>query len=120
LGAGAWISGAGPSCADGSGAVRCCSGCCRVGGAGPAGGSDSGPCGTGLLCSSECWCGRAAAGSGGVAGIGSAGGAIAGFGEPVFGGMATGPKDGLGSLPGAMLAGVGSDLRWGRASFGGV
>lgn len=112
--------GAGASCAGGSGAVCCCGGCCRVGVAGPAGGSDSGPCGLGLLWSSECWCGGAAAGSGGVAGIGSAGGAIAGFGEPVCGGIATGPKEGLGSLPGAMLAGVGSDLRWGRASFGGV
>jgi len=32
----------------------------------------------------------------------------AGFGEPVFGGIVIGPEEGLGSLPGAMLAGVGS------------
>ena len=45
---------------------------------------------------------------GGLAGTCSGGGATAGFGEPVFGGIAIGPEEGLGSLPGAMLAGVGS------------
>ena len=43
---------------------------------------------------------------GGLAGTCSAGGATAGFGEPVFGGIVIGPEEGLGSLPGALLAGV--------------
>lgn len=57
---------------------------------------------------------------GGVTGIGVAGGATAGFGEPVFGGIVIGPEEGLGSLPGAMLAGVGSGFLCGWATFGGV
>jgi hypothetical protein len=69
---------------------------------------DSGACGTGLVWGAECSRGAATAGLGGVTGIGSAGGATAGFGEPVFGGFVIGPEEGLGSLPGAMLAGVGS------------
>jgi len=61
-----------------------------------------------LVWGAECSRGGATAGLGGVTGIGSAGGATAGFGEPVFGGIVIGPEEGLGSLPGAMLAGVGS------------
>jgi hypothetical protein len=57
---------------------------------------------------------------GGVTGICSAGGAPAGFGEPVFGGIVIGPEEALGSLPGAMLAGVGSGFLCGWATFGGV
>jgi hypothetical protein len=57
---------------------------------------------------------------GGVTGIGSAGGATAGFGEPLFGGIVICPEAGLGSLPGAMLAGAGGGFLCGWASFGGV
>ena len=64
--------------------------------------------------------GGAIAASGGVSGFGSAGGATAGFGEPVIGGIVIGPEEGLGSLPGAMLAGVGSGVLCGWATFGGV
>ena len=57
---------------------------------------------------------------GGLAGTCSAGGATAGFGEPVFGGIAIGPEEGLGCRPGAMLAGVGSGFLCGWATVGGV
>jgi hypothetical protein len=112
--------GAGASCAGGSGAVRCCGGSCCVGVAGRARGSDSGACGTGLVWGAECSRGGATAGLDGVTGIGSARGATAGFGEPVFGGIVIGPEEGLGSLPGAMLAGAGSGFLCGWATFGGV
>ena len=64
--------------------------------------------------------GGATAGLGGDTGIGSAGGATAGFGEPVFGRIVIGPEEGLGLLPGALSAGVGSGLLCGWATFGGV
>ena len=57
---------------------------------------------------------------GGLAGTCSAGGATAGFGESPFGGIVIGPEEGLGSLPGAVLAGVGSGFLCGWATFGGV
>jgi hypothetical protein len=57
---------------------------------------------------------------GGVTGIGSAGDTPAGFGESAFGGIAIGPGDGLGSLPGATLTGDGSGLFCGWATAGGV
>jgi hypothetical protein len=56
----------------------------------------------------------------GVTGIGSAGGATAGLGEPVFGGLVIGPEEGLGPLPGALSAGAGSGFLCGWVTFGGV
>ena len=57
---------------------------------------------------------------GGVTGVGSARGAMSGFGEPVFGGIAIGPDEGSGCRRGAMLAGVGADFPCGWAIAGGV
>ena len=57
---------------------------------------------------------------GGATGIGSAGGATAGFGDSLFGWIGICPEEGAGARPGALSAGGGSGFLCGRAAFGGV